>query len=249
MVDDLDPVTPTGTFGAFPESWQVNFTHPSELDGFGQPKLQTVNDLAVAADTLIVYVGARTYSGGQLASGGFGGAQTFSFNGSTFDTAAKTRGETGVGTTDFAPWGGFISVDDSTTWDTSLAGGGSDYHLYSTLIHEFGHVLGLGLSASWHAQRVGSVFTGAESVALNGGNVNLDNGDHWAEGTMSDVYGTTTPQEASLDPTIGAGVTKQFTKLDVAGLDDIGWDINPIPEPSQLALALSGLVLLLRRRR
>ena len=45
------------------------------------------------------------------------------------------------------------------------------------------------------------------------------NGGHWVEGTFS------SGQEAAMDPTIGSGRRKLLTRLDLAALDDIGWEI------------------------
>ena len=249
LEDDLEAITPTGNYSLFiPDAWQINFENPATGG------VVTVDDPTIAADTVRIYVGARTFAGSQLAEGGFGGAATF--GSATFNNTVATRGETGVGTTDFAPWGGYISVDDSTTWDTTLAGNGTDQHLYSTLIHEIAHVLGVGTAPSWDAMINGSnEFTGTESVADYGGNVPLHFSagsgryDHWQDGLTSNIRGTTTSQETNLDPTINAGDVKLLTNLDVAALDDIGWDIAAIPEPSTVPLAAGGAMLLLRRRR
>jgi hypothetical protein len=250
LIDDLDAITPTANYTPpffMADSWEVNFTNPST--GVNQ----TVRDLVVPADTIILYVGARTFSGAQLAEAGYGGSTTFA--GASFNNTVATRGESGVGTTDFAPWGGFLSIDDDTTWDTSVSGNGTDQHLYSTLLHEVSHVLGLGTAASWDSQVSGGQFTGTESVAEHGGNVPLyytnppGRYDHWADGTTSNVWGTGTSHEAAMDPSITAGDVKWFTYLDVAALDDIGWDIATIPEPSNGVLLGIGFLLFLRRRR
>jgi hypothetical protein len=243
LEDDLDAITPTSGTYPIPDSWIADFKHPST----GASQNETF--LSVPADTIIIFVGARDHDPGVLAEAGFGGI-TYSGGGS-FVSAVTTRGETGVGTTDFAPWGGSLSVDNLITWDTTLAGG-TDQHLYSTLLHEIGHVLGIGTAPSWDAQVTSGEFTGTEAVAEHGGNVPLTgNDDHWQDGTMSEIYGTMTSQETSMDPIIIAGTEKLFTALDVAALEDIGWEIAPppIPEPSQSLLAGSGLLLLLRRRR
>jgi len=251
LTDDLDAIEPTGNFGTFtPESWQVTFTNPDTGAS------ESINDLVIPEDTIIVYVGARSLGSGELANAGPGGYNSFAFPGSTFDTAVETRGESGVGTTDFAPWGGQLTVDDATTWDTSLNGGGGGQHLYSTLLHEFGHILGIGTSDSWRAQVSGSEFTGSASIAEHGSNVPLfftaGNGfDHWAQGTSSTILNTNTSQETSYDPDVTGGQIKFVTDLDVAGLADVGWDIAaPVPEPSTgLLLALCGSIALLRRQR
>ena len=146
-------------------------------------------------------------------------------------------------------------MDTGTTWDTTLSGSGSNQHLYSTLLHEFAHVVGLGTALSWAAQIDGdNEFIGAESIVEYGADVPLfDSGggnfDHWEEGITSDIRGTTTSQEVAFDPNITAGDVKLLTNLDVAGLDDIGWDIASIPEPSLLSLVCAGSLMLLRRRR
>ena len=251
LLDDLDAITPTDNYTPpffQANSWEVSFTNPST----GNP--QTVADLIVPEDTVIIYVGAQSFSGTQLAEAGFGGAA--SFGTADWNNTVTTRGESGVGTTDFAPWGGFLSVDNGTTWDTSVDGNGTDQHLFSTLLHEIAHVLGLGSAPSWDAQvNLSGEFTGAAAIADYGSNVPLgfssDTGryDHWATGLTSNIWGTTTPQEVALDPDIVSGEVKLMTYLDIAGLDDLGWDIAPIPEPSHLALLGCGVLLLLRRRR
>ncbi|MFT4547545.1 MAG: hypothetical protein ACI9MB_001492 [Verrucomicrobiales bacterium] len=253
LADDLDAITPTGTFAFFGnDSWSAEFTNPSSGN------LEFVDDLIVPADTLILYVGARDLPGAEIGKGGFGLFDIVSVVGSSFDQAVRTRGETDVGFTDFAPWGGYLSVDSEITWDTTLAGaGGSDQHLYSTLIHEIGHALGLGTAASWNAQVSSARFTGIESTAEHGGNVLVDFDSststypHWRDGiTISNIYGTSTSQEAAMDPSITPGDVKLFTDLDVAALDDIGWEIRaPVPEPSQALLLATGLAMFLRRRR
>ena len=56
-----------------------------------------------------------------------------------------------------------------------------------------------------------------------GGPVPLSGTSHWAEGTRSGGV------EAAMDPTLTVGKRKNFTPLDFAGLDDIGWDVLPPP--------------------
>lgn len=246
LVDNLSAITPTGSMSSnTPESWQITFSNPS-TGGY-----VAIDDVAVAADTIILYVGARSFSGGQLAEASPGGYNTYLYADSPFDNAVNTRGQSGVGTTDFAPWGGFVAVNHDTVWDTSLTGTGSNHHLYSVLLHEIGHVLGIGTAASWSAQISGGAFTGAASVAEFGGNVPLYGSDHWAQGTSSYIYNGGGPQAAAMDPYISSGAVKLFTTLDVAALDDIGWDISSsIPEPTSAAcIGLTGILLLRRQRR
>ena len=170
LLDDLSAITPTGPSYPIPDSWVIDFKNPST------GVTQTVDNPSIPADTLVVYAGARSFGTGQIAEAGFGGALTSAFTNSAFDIATQTRGETGVGTTDFAPWGGAVAVDTGTTWDTSLAGTGSDYHLYSVLVHEIAHIFGHGTAPSWFAQVSNDEFIGPASVAEHGGNVPCDGG-------------------------------------------------------------------------
>ena len=87
-------------------------------------------------------------------------------------------------------------------------------------------MLGFGTAASWTAKISNNTFIGSKSVASYGAAVPLSGG-HWAEGTKSGGV------EASLDPTLAFGKRKNFTALDFAGLDDIGWDV--VTPPASIA--------------
>jgi len=196
-----------------------------------------VDDFSVAADTLVIFAGAHVINGSTIAQGGPGG---FSASGSTaFLDNAASRGQ-GDGTSasvrgasafEFAPWGGAISFDTSSTWyfDTDLSNiesfSGNDF--FSVALHELGHVLGFGISDSWNNLIADGDFTGVNSRAANGGsNVDLtSDGAHWVQSIMSVIFGTSTAQEAAMDPNITNGTRKRFTTLDMAGLEDIGWTV------------------------
>ncbi len=229
ITDTLSAIEPDTEAG---NTFIATFSNP----GTGAP--ESVVDLTVPADTLIVFVGGSSLGGGTLGQGGPGGFNVDTGSQTFFD-AVTTRGQTGIdvnGTTDtdFAPWGGAITFDNdaSTTWyfdndtTTDEAFTGADF--YSVALHEIGHVLGIGTADSWNNKIVNGQFTGAASVAANGGNTiaTTADGGHWAAGTQSVIAGTNTPQETAMDPTITLNTRKRFTELDVAGLQDIGWEIQ-----------------------
>ena len=231
ITDDLAAITPGGL-----DTWTAEFSSPSTGTQVA------LNNLTIAADTIVVYVGARDLPAG-LALGGFGGFQS---NASpAFNTVLQSRGESGVDVggsadTDFSLWGGSIAFDSRVSWNFSLnppSTGQNDF--FSVALHEMGHVLGLGTADSFRNQVNGSnQFVGTEAVAAFGRPVpmnsdnfgNPDNG-HWASDTMSILPGTTTAQEAAMDPQVTTGSRKVFTNLDWAGLNDLGWDVTPAAAP------------------
>ncbi len=230
LTDTLDAIVPGGS-----NTWTAKFTNPTTGSN------DSVAGLVVPADTLIIYVGARSL-GASLAVAGPGG---FSASGTTawLDTV-KARGETGAlssPASDFGPWGGQLSFNTATPWHVSLTTNGLESHesdFFSVAIHEMAHVLGFGISDSWDARVSGSNFIGAASVAVYGGNVPISPAKtHWAEGTMYNGV------EASMDPSLTNGTRRSFGDLDFAGLDDIGWavDYNAVSTPDAPTLINPGI--------
>jgi Matrixin len=248
LTDDLLAITSSANYSTMTAKF---FDPASTTDA-----IKEIPDFSVAADTITVYAGGSSMgTGGTLAWGGFGwhsayGSQAF------LDTVEQ-RGEgvvRGTTATEFSLWGGSISFNSNSSWyfdddlTTNEGFTGSDF--YSVALHELGHVLGLGTADSWDNLINGShEFTGANAVASYGDNVPLAAGDngHWDYGTMSYVDGV--PQEASMDPNLTTGTRKRFTDLDMAALDDIGWDVAPVPLPPALLLFASGILGLLGLRK
>lgn len=234
--------SPTG-----PNTWEARFTHP------GTGALQTIMNLLVPTDTIIIYVGGRDLSGSTL---GLASTQFSASGTQTWQDTVVKRGQAGATTspatsTDFGPWGGSISFDNTDyTWyfdddpsTVDVPSGQVDF--YSVALHEIGHLLGIGLAASWdHWINGSNEFTGPASMAEFGMNIALDAGaGHWADGTMSTLPGTMTVQEAAMDPSLSGNSRKFFTHLDWAALQDIGWEVTAVPEPAHVALAAGvGLV-------
>ena len=196
---------------------------------FGPPV--TFNNFSVAANEVRIFMGSSNLTGPL----GVGGAGAFAASGGSAEFVAnfRSRGQAGAllpTATDFGPWGGAIGFTTATAWyfdsDVSTTEAFSGFDFYSVAVHEIAHVLGVGGAPSWLARTATGSFMGPTvgTAALNGGK------DHWAEGTSSFVGALA--QEAAMDPSIANGQRKYFTTLDYAGLQDIGWQISPVPEPA-----------------
>jgi hypothetical protein len=218
FTDDLAAIQPSG-----PDKWTAYFFDPATGE------TETMRNLVVPADTLIVFVGGRDLPGNAIGEGGPGGYSARGF-GDWVDTVAY-RGETGAAEpspTDFGPWGGSIAFDTDTDWhlgvETDPSWGQVDF--LSVATHEIAHVLGFGIADSWKTHVTGSEFTGPVSTTVFGSSVPLSaEAAHWASGTMSTADGSS--QEAAMSPAITLGTRKLFTILDYAGMADVGWEYPP----------------------
>ncbi|MCP4125446.1 MAG: peptidase M10A and M12B matrixin and adamalysin [Gammaproteobacteria bacterium] len=237
LTDDFDAITSGGVN-------QMTATYTNPATG----ATTSIDNFSIAADTITVFVGGRNLSGSTLGRGGPG---SYGWSGSSaFGDTVERRGELepvqGASATEFSLWGGSISFNTGSSWyfdsDLSSDEGFSGSDFYSVALHELGHVLGLGIADSWeNLINSSNEFIGTSAVAANGGSVALEgNGAHWLNGTTSFVDGVS--QEAAMDPSIFTGTRKHFTDLDLAALDDIGWDVAPVPLPPALLLFASGLL-------
>lgn len=217
--DSLLAIAPSGV-----NQWTASFQNPST----GQT--QNIQNLNIAQNELVIYAGARSLPSGTLAlaaSGGYSASGTQSFLNTVIG-----RGQAGALTspaTDYGPWGGSIAFSSSNTWHFGATTEGLDStetDFLSAATHELSHLLGFGTAASWNRFVSGSQFTGPNSVANYdlGGNIPLDSGKaHWVDGTQDGG------RETLMDPTTARGTRKTLTRLDLAGLQDIGWVvINPV---------------------
>ena len=215
FADNLTAISPGGV-----NQWTASFQHPST----GQ--MTTVQNLNIAANEILIYVGARVLTGNTLGLASIGG---YSANGTqSFLDTVRARGQNGAlasTPTDFGPWGGAIAFQSNTNWHfgtTTLGLDSNESDFLSAAIHELCHVLGFGTAPSWATLLSGTEFVGNNSRVRYdlGGNVPTDSiRVHWSEGTNDGG------QETLMDPTLSKGVRKSLTRLDLAGLQDIGWTL------------------------
>ncbi|BDS06038.1 hypothetical protein NT6N_10780 [Oceaniferula spumae] len=140
-------------------------------------------------------------------------------------------------------------LDDFWHFDhtTDVASGKRDF--YSVALHEILHVIGVGTSDTWDSQISGTTWTGPNAQLANGGGDGLIDsaGGHIADNTNSVRLSDNGIQEVVMSPSLTTGTRKTLTELDVAFLQDLGYEI--VPEPSSAGmLSLSAILLLLYRR-
>jgi hypothetical protein len=239
LTDTLTAISPGGF-----NSWTADFTDPSTGSS------ASVVNLSISQNEILIYAGGENLGSGVLGEGGPGG---FSASGSqSFLDTVKARGQSGAlasTPTDYGPWGGSVSFGTNVNWyfdsnPSTTERFGTQADFYSVALHELGHVLGIGTADSWFTDVSGTNFVGRASEAAFGAPVPLDSGTaqaHWADGTMSTIYGTSTSQEAAMSPALTDGTRKVFTSLDMAGLKDVGWTLAAVPEPPAVWLAAMGL--------
>ncbi len=226
LADNLLRIDPS----EFPSaSWTARFTHPSTG---GQ---ESIVDLVVPEDTLIIYVGARAL---QEQVSGQGGPGAFSASGfqSWFDRV-RGRGNPGalgpdIEQTDFAPWGGSMTFNSSVSWNFSLTENQPGREFVTVALHEMMHVLGIGTAPSWNNLRSGGKFNGPAAVQSFGSAPDADSGHLLdADSTLFGSFGATHGQmrpALMLPVWIDTGTNFDVaTDLDLAVLEDIGWQIRP----------------------
>ncbi len=227
-------------------TWTASFPNPAT------GTTQTVTDMSVPQNQIRVFAGGRVLGGTTLGIGGPGG---WSGSGDLafFNSIARGQYDPFAAPstyTDFGMWGGAITFNTTTSWNFSVSNGptSGQSDFLSVAEHELAHLLGFGTADSFKNLCSGTTFNGPVSTSLLGGthpSVTADHG-HWASGQS--YLG----QECAMTPSITVGTRKEFNELDFAGLDDLGWQLTPVPEPTTVfgiaALGLTGMWGLRRRR-
>jgi hypothetical protein len=219
--DPLEAIDPGGG-----NHWTLEFNDPHTGNTV------QLADQTIPASTIRIYVGGTDVFGANSSTLAFGGPGGYSVPPSSLSWIHRvsTRGQDGAdgpNPTDFAPWGGKIFFNSLKSWSFTTGqpvSGSND--MLSVVAHEIGHVLGYGTSDSWRRHVLvdenGLVFLGPNSVDAFAGDIDLEPDEaHWLDGTSSSLGQEV--QETAMDPTILVGSRKLFTRLDRAGLLDIGW--------------------------
>ncbi|MGV3483812.1 MAG: dockerin type I domain-containing protein [Planctomycetaceae bacterium] len=216
LTDTLSAIRPSGT-----NTWTASTFHPAT------GAVVNFNNLNIAANEIVVYVGARELGTSQLGSGGPGGIAARGT--SDWLNTVSGRGQAGAlatPKTDFGPWGGSLAFDSSTNWYFGLDQAGlqsSQQDFITVAVHELTHLLGFGTAPSWTALVSGAGFVGPKAqAAYDAGAIvplSTDRG-HFLE-TITD-----SGRKTLMGPVIEAGKRDTLTPLDLAALDDIGWTVT-----------------------
>ncbi|MEO6847188.1 MAG: autotransporter-associated beta strand repeat-containing protein, partial [Chthoniobacterales bacterium] len=188
----------------------------------------TLQSPVILADTITIYVGARVLGGTTI------GLSSYDYGSIHGDSSWINLFHARDSDTNFDSFGGSISFDTTTPWyfdsdPSTLESFSGKYDFYSVAQHEIEHLLGFndGVNA-FRANTAGANFTGPTVEALYGGPAPLDSvsdRSHWSEGLMSGG------SEVIMDPSISSNLRKNVTPLDLAVLEDIGYNITTYAAP------------------
>jgi hypothetical protein len=202
------------------DSWDAKFISPAT--GLNT----TRTNLSLAANEFLVFVGARDldgFEGGLADRGGFSVRSTRP----SFVTSVQTRGQSGVlasPATDVAPWGGSIAFDSSQNWyfgsdPANLQPNQLDFVTVAS--HELMHVMGFGTTSVWDSKISNSRFVAPNTTAVFGNSIPLSDADHFANNLKVDG------RKPTMTQIINPGERLLPGRLDLAGLQDIGWQLIP----------------------
>lgn len=226
LLIDRDSIIPSGI-----NTWNWTFTHPST----GNP--YTIQDPTIGAGQLRIYLGARSLGNSTLGQGG-GVSWSASGTASWIQEISNTNTPTA-----YKPFAGAISLSTDINWYSGISDAvpSNQFDLFSVVLHEIGHVLGIGISTvqAWNNNINSSnqTFIGSNAVALYGSPIPLESDyAHFLQGT---TYNGTS---FNMVPALTPGTRRYFTAPELAALVDMGYVL--IPEPSANWLLLIAIPLL-----
>ena len=206
-------------FAAVPAGTYVRARDPENADAGGSNFT-----LTYPIDDLVIFVGMAAID----AAGGGALGITYSSitnQGMTADLAAVLNGR--YNGNPFQPWVATVVFDTGdpffvdATMETSDDIPSDQYDLYSTALHEFGHVLGTGSCSAYKALVANATFTGARAAAIYGAPVPLtSDGIHVLKTVIVDG------RRVVMDEGDATGQRSLITRLDLAMLEDLGYSIR-----------------------
>jgi len=210
LQDNLTAIVPSGG-----DTWNVQYRNPANNQIISLP------NQIIPANEIPIYMIGAPLGGTELglaASGSVSAAGSASWLQTVFGRGQA--GATATPVSDFAPWGGFVSIDSLTTWSFNLLPTvlPTQFDFTSVAQHEIVHLLGFTDDNPSFARFIsGGRFNGPNAVASFGGPVPVTLDGHFAQSVTSGGTGDT------MVPVLPAGTIQRLTPLDQAALRDIGW--------------------------
>ena len=195
------------------------------------PDRTLLHDLVVPQNTITIFVGVGRQQAGDLATT-YPATMTTSPATGAWADLVRGRGQAGAlatPVTDVSPAVVSVSFDPNANWSFDLdATTSSQPRLYSTALRQFGQALGIGQSAVWdrYVSRTSSppTFTGPDAVAAQGAAVPLNSAATAWSDTIDPASG-----DNLFSATLKSGLHAP-TAIDLAALDDLGWQLNKNPQ-------------------
>jgi len=199
-------------FAEIPTGSSFDIRHPSKAN----ERLTITLDEPI--EDLLIYVGARNFSGNTL---GIGGPSGYSLEGDVY-SARISDDFRGLGpTSDYEAWAGVLTFDSEVNWNFGLDEPASDESdLLTVALHEIAHVLGVGTSTTFFKLSSDEKFHGLNTKKLNGGiplPLHAD-GAHVEDGYKDDLI--------LMDPTSTMGTRRSISEFDKSILADLGYLIT-----------------------
>ncbi len=206
-------------FGAIPAGTSIRTRDPELPDETGQTFASSQ-----AIDDVLIFVGCADLDGPGGVTARSNSAAAIE---AVTDPALREQLRDRYQGRDFEPWTGWISFDCQEAWffDTTPETDGdlptTQLDFLSVAMHEIGHVLGFGTAVAFRDHIAANAFTGPAAMAVHGGVVpTTEGGVHWTSDVESDGHSTL------MDPSRSAGMRTPPTRLDAAGLADIGYQLQ-----------------------